>query len=283
LPDTDAAAPVRDLLARLDLVRHDTTVFEADPGGGRGRLFGGLVAAQALMAAGRTVETGQLHSLHAYFLRPGRYDAAILLEVDRIRDGRSFTTRRVVASQAGEEIFCLSASFAVPEAGMRHQEPMPAAPPGDPTSFPTWEQMRRRQGPRPGQESRNPLEVHVAAQSLPPEDSAERVVWMRFRAPLPDDPLLRAAALVYASDRTLVGTARLVAHHQLEGDLMGASLDHSLWLHHLPPLEGWLLYRSRCPVAEAARGLILGELYDEAGVRLASVAQEGLIRARRPV
>ena len=127
------------------------------------------------------------------------------------------------------------------------------------------------------------MEVHVAHQDQPPAGPAEAMAWMRFRGALPDDPLLRTAALVYASDRTLVGTARLAARHQLEGDLLGASLDHSLWLHRLPPAEGWLVYQSRCPAAESSRGLVLGEIYDETGVRLASVAQEGLIREARPV
>jgi acyl-CoA thioesterase-2 len=267
------------LLRRLDLEPAGTDAFLGDPGPGEGRLFGGLVAAQAVVAAGRSVEARMLHSLHAYFLRPGRH-ASIRFAVERIRDGRTFATRRVVAEQEGEAIFSLSASFTRPEEGISHQDPMPEAP--APEGLVDWEDHRARLlGDPAARRPDGPVEVRVCD----PDDLEGRPqpprkrIWLRARGALPEDPLLHAALLVYASDRTLLSTAAR-PHGLAWGRRRGASLDHALWLHHPARLDDWVLYVSESPAAHAARGLILGAMYTRAGLRLASVAQEGLIRVR---
>jgi len=275
--------PLAILLDRLDVETLDRDLFMGRPEpGGDGPLFGGFVASQAVITAGRTVERGFLHSLHAYFLRPGRHDLPIRYVVHRIRDGRTFTTRRVVAHQGGEAIFNLSASFAVPEEGIAHQSPAPEAPP--PETVPDWEDERARiLGASSKRRPDGPVEVRICdpddpdpSVKLPPK----RRVWMRPRGPLPDDPLVHAALLVYATDRTLLGTAAR-PHGLPWGHRIGASLDHSVWLHHPPRFDDWLLYASESPVAHAARGLIFGAMYDRRDRCVVSVAQEGLIRIPR--
>jgi acyl-CoA thioesterase-2 len=275
--------PLAILLDRLDVVTLDRDLFLGRPEpGGDGPLFGGFVASQAVITAGRTVERGFLHSLHAYFLRPGRHDLPIRYVVHRIRDGRTFTTRRVVAHQGGEAIFNLSASFAVPEEGIAHQSPAPEAPP--PETVPDWEDERARiLGDSSKRRPDGPVEVRICdpddpdpSVKLPPK----RRVWMRPRGPLPDDPLVHAALLVYATDRTLLGTAAR-PHGLPWGHRIGASLDHCVWLHHPPRFDDWLLYASESPVAHAARGLIFGAMYDRSDRCVVSVAQEGLIRIPR--
>ena len=288
----DAPTPIDDLCKRLEIEALDRDLFLADPGSGEGRLFGGLVAAQSVMAAMATVnvdERGEapasslLHSLHAYFLRPGRYDVPIRFVVDRIRDGRSFTTRRVVAHQAGEAIFNMAASFCRPEDGMSHQRAMPEVE--SPEGKPEWLTLRHRSlGLPEPQEFDNPIEVRVLDATEFEDDSPRdpvRSVWIRTRGKLPDDPDLHTATLVYASDRTLLGTAIKGAQGMPGKDFMGASLDHSVWLHHPICFDDWLLYSSVSPIAHNARGLIFGSLYTADGVQLASVAQEALIRNRR--
>ncbi len=268
------------LLRLFELTRIDDAHFEGDPGPGEGRLFGGMVAAQSVVAAGRTVESGQIHSLHAYFLRPGRHDVPLWFEVDRIRDGRTFTTRRVVARQGGEAIFNLSASFTQPEESIEHQDPAPEAPdPMDP-SLMDWESMRALLHDNPKlAKIKSPIEVKVCDTETPGEPQpARRRVWMRPRGPIPDDPVLHAGVLVYASDRTFLGTA--ARPHNAWRDVVPASLDHAVWFHHPPRFDDWLLYASHSPVAHNARAIILGGLFTRAGVRVASVAQEGLIRLR---
>ncbi len=256
----------------------------ADPGPGQGRLFGGLVAAQAVVAAGSTVEERALHSLHAYFLRPGRPGVPISLAVERIRDGRSFTTRRVVAEQEGAAIFSLAASFTRGEVGIEHQDPAPDAPPPD--GLPDWEDLRAQgRGDPSSRRPDGPLEIRACDPEDPRDPSAplppRKRVWMRPRGALPEDPLIHLAMLVYASDRNLVSTAAR-PHGLPWGQRRAASLDHALWIHAPVRFDDWLLYATESPVAWAARGLILGALYDRGGVRIASVAQEGLIRTRRP-
>lgn len=276
-----ARSPLAGLLRRLDLETRPGDRFEASPGRGAGRLFGGLVAAQAVVAAGRTVPGAALHSLHAYFLRPGRHGAPIHLDVDRIRDGRTFATRRVVARQGDEAIFNLSASFARPEEGISHQDPMPDAPP--PEGLPDWEDLRAA---RLGDGARRRRDGPIEVRDCDPDDPAgaprpaRRRVWLRARDALPEDPLVHAAVLVYASDRTLLGTAAR-PHGLPWGRRSMASLDHALWLHHPARLDDWILYASESPAAHAARGLVLGAMYRRDGVRVASVAQEGLIRVPR--
>jgi len=273
-------APLDELVALLGLEALDRDLFLGDPGRGEGRLFGGTVAAQSVMAASRTAPPErELHSLHAYFLRPGSHDAPIRFVVDRIRDGRSFTTRRVKAHQGGEPIFNMSASFKVPESGIEHQSEMPEAP--DPETVETWEDMRARLlGDESERRRESALEVRMVdplSTEPAPDGRAQQRVWMRLRGKVPDDPMLRTALLVYISDRTLLSTA-MRPHGLHWGRGMAASLDHAVWIHRPFSLDDWLLYASESPVAHAARGLCLGGFYTRDGSRIASVAQEALIR-----
>ncbi len=281
-PEMPTFAPLEKLIELLGLETLDRDLFLGDPGPGVGRLFGGTVAAQSVMAAGLTVEPErEFHSLHAYFLRPGRHDAPIRFVVDRIRDGRSFTTRRVKAHQAGEAIFNLSASFKVRETGIEHQSEMPEAP--DPETVENWEDMRARLlGEEVERRDESALEVRMVdpVEAKPNGGPARQRVWMRLRGDVPDNPLLRTALLVYASDRTLLSTATR-PHGMHWGRGMAASLDHAMWIHRPFLLDDWLLYASESPVAFAARGLCLGGFYTRDGVRIASVAQEALIRINR--
>jgi len=278
--DEALESPLEVLLGCLDLEALDADLFLGDPGPGEGRLFGGMVAAQSVIAAGRTVARDrQLHSLHAYFLRPGRHDVPLRFVVDRIRDGRTFTTRRVVAHQAGEAIFNLDASFALPEQGIAHQDPMPAAPP--PESLPDWEEVRAQMLRDPTLVgTRSPVEVRMCDPMTPDPSPARQRNWMRVRGTLPDDPLLHTAMLVYATDRRLLSTAAR-PHGIPWRERLGSSLDHAVWIHEPVRLEGWLLYTSESPVARSGRGLIFGAIHRPNGRRLASVAQEGLVRRRR--
>lgn len=274
IPET----PLDELLRSLDLEALDADLFLGNPGGGEGRLFGGMVAAQSVVAVGRTVAPERrLHSLHAYFLRPGRHDVPIRFVVDRIRDGGSFTTRRVKAHQAGEAIFNLSASFCVEEEGIAHQEPMPELP--GPEQFEDWEIVRERLEPD-GPHYHSPIEMRMIDPFGDGPSPPLQRSWMRVRGPLPEDPLLHTAMLVYASDRTLLGTAAR-PHAIAWKDRMAASLDHAMWLHEPVRLDGWLLYTSESPVARSAHGMIFGAIYTPDGRRIASVAQEGLIRRKR--
>jgi acyl-CoA thioesterase-2 len=277
------------LLECLALEALDRDLYLGDPGPGEGRLFGGMVAAQSVVAAYRTVADDRpLHSLHTYFLRPGRHDLPIRFVVDRIRDGKTFTTRNVVAHQGGEAIFNLAASFARTEAGISHQDAMPAAPP--PETLEDWELLRARALGLPEGQRDSAVEVRLG-DGYDFSDPDKRYEprqrnWIRVKGPLPDDPILHVAVLVYATDRTLLSTAAR-AHGLPWGKRMAASLDHAVWIHH--PIarggtlldEDWLLYASESPAAHAARGLIFGGVYTRAGVRIASVAQEALIRTAR--
>lgn len=272
--------PLDELLRCLDLEQLDADLFLGDPGPGTGRLFGGMVAAQSVMAVGRTVPEGRrLHSLHAYFLRPGRHDSPIRFVVDRIRDGRSFTTRRVKAHQAGEAIFNLAASFCVPEDGVEHQEEMPEAPPPD--GLKDWEEVRREMMPEMPHMT-SPIEVRMADPASNEPRPPRQRNWMRVRGALPDDPLVHTAMLVYATDRTLLGTATR-PHAIPWQERIGVSLDHAVWIHRPVELHDWLLYTSESPIAHGAHGTIFGAVWYPDGRRLASVAQEGLIRrVRKP-
>jgi acyl-CoA thioesterase-2 len=281
--ETRPQHPVDELLEQLDLESLDRDLYIASPTPGSGRLFGGLVAAMSVVAGGRTVEKGRdLHSLHGYFLRGGNHGAPIRFAVDRIRDGRTFTTRRVVALQGGEAIFNLSASFARPEKGISHQDPMPPAP--APEGLPDWEELRKERLRVPIYPHSRPVQVVACNERefLPGEcpGPAERQVWLRPRGPLPDDPLIHAAVLVYASDRTLLSTAAR-PHEKIPERSLYASLDHALWLHRAPRFDDWVLYAVNSPVAHAARGLIHGAMFKRDGTRIASVTQEGLVRVPR--
>jgi acyl-CoA thioesterase-2 len=284
VPTGEAAEqPVDELLRNLDLERLDADLYLGDPGPGEGRLFGGMVAAQAVTAAGRSVEPDRrLHSLHSYFLRPGRHDVPLRFVVRRIRDGRTFTTRHVTAHQAGEAIFDLSASFTLAEAGLAHQDPMPEVP--GPEGLLDWEEERARVlGDPSARRIDTPIEVKLCDGPL--SDAGEKSPasqrnWMRVRGRLPDDPLVHTAMLVYATDRTLLGTGAR-PHGLPWGKRMSASLDHAVWIHRAPRLDGWLLYTSESPIAQDGRAMIFGAIYTPDGLRVASVAQEGLIRVRR--
>ncbi|MGH9045039.1 MAG: acyl-CoA thioesterase [Acidimicrobiales bacterium] len=252
----------------------------------RERVFGGQVAAQGLMAAGRTVPIGGVHSLHAYFLRPGDPLAPILYEVDRIRDGRSFTTRRVVAIQHGEVIFNLAASFHVGEEGPEHQVDPPGVP--DPEGLPTLaerlEKWRAELGgwfdrPRPIDQRY----IGPVPWARPDGDvEASQRLWLRADGQLNDDPLLHACVAAYASDLSLYET--MLRPHRIrwgENSFMGASLDHCMWFHRPFRADEWLLYDTDSPVATGARGLAHGSFFDRSGKLVISVVQEGLMRVLR--
>lgn len=276
--------PLEKLLTRLDPERLDRDIFLGDSGRGEGRLFGGFVAAQSLVAAARTLEPsqGDIHSLHAYFIRGGRHNVPIHYTVDRIRDGRTFATRRVVAHQSGEGIFCLDASFTREEEGISHQEPMPAAPP--PEGLPNWDLIRADRNWDPERWARwSPIEILACdpeqARSLEP-GPATRQVWIRPRGELPEDSVLHAALITWASDRGLVSTAQR-AHGIPWNKAASASLDHAIWFHRKPHWDGWMLYSAWSNAAHSGRALIHGTMYAQDGTLMASVAQEGLVRRAR--
>jgi len=273
-------SPLERLIELLSLEPLDADLYLAETPQGEGRLFGGLVAAQAVMAASATAPRSDLHSLHAYFLRPGAHGVPIRFVVHRIRDGKTFTTRRVVAHQGGEAILGLESSFTLPEDGISHQDAMPEAPP--PEQVPDWEQLRAQMLHQPEAVRPQPIEVRTCDPDDPdekPQPPAKRV-WMRPVGPVPADRRIHEALLVYASDRTLLSTASR-PHGLPWGKRMVASLDHAMWLHRPARFDDWVLYASHSPVAHAARGLVFGAMYDRAGARIASVAQEGLVRIPR--
>jgi acyl-CoA thioesterase-2 len=241
-------------------------------------VFGGQVAGQALVAAGRTVEGRGVHSLHAYFLRPGDPHIPIVYEVDRIRDGKSFITRRVVAIQHGEAIFNLQASFHVDEPGLDHQVEMPEAPP--PESLPASHELKP---PAEGRLwARQPIDIRYVngpPWERPQADSGRQLVWIRADGTLPDDPVLHTCVVAYASDYTLLGSS-LVPHgvSYFRDDIMMASLDHAMWFHRPFRADEWLLYSQSSPSASGGRGLAMGAIFRQDGVHAVSVVQEGLIR-----
>jgi acyl-CoA thioesterase-2 len=280
-------SPVDDLIQLLDLEQIEVNIFRgAQPREVNldlQRVFGGQVAGQALVAAARTVDPDRrVHSLHAYFLRPGDISIPILYDVDHIRDGSSFTTRRVVAIQHGKAIFNLQASFHITESGFDHQLPMPDVPP--PESLPTAEQRWVDAGlgmvpPERGVDVRHVEEPSYVGAGTP---RFGQHVWIRAKAPLPDDPILHTCALVYASDLTMMDTTLLPhgeSHHGRQVQM--ASLDHAMWFHRPFRADEWLLYAVQSPSASGARGFAEGRIFDRAGNLVVSVVQEGLIRPRR--
>lgn len=283
------------LLDLLDLERIEEDIFRglsrptAVP-----RVYGGQVAAQALVAAGRTVPADRrAHSLHAYFLRAGDPGAPIVYTVDRIRDGRSFTTRRVVAVQHGQPIFHLSASFQTYEDGLEHQAAMPPAP--DPESLPTAAELLPRHADRfvdPSVVDRL-LETRAAVDlryvDAPPYATAGQVrearsqVWFRTVGKLADDPLLHVCLATYVSDMTLLDSV-LLAHGRggwASGDIVGASLDHAMWFHRPFRADEWPLYDQTSPSASGGRGLGQARIYTRDGDLAISVIQEGVMRVPR--
>lgn len=274
-------SPLDTLLSLLTLEALDRDLYLAQTPRGEGRLFGGLVAAQSALAASATVPHERaLHSLHAYFLRPGQHGTPIRFTVDRIRDGKSFTTRRVVAHQGGEAIFNLDASFCVAESGVAHQDARPEAPP--PEGLPDWEDLRAAMLHDTRAKRRQAIEVRVCDPDDPSgaAQPPNKRVWLRAIGPLPDDARVHEALFIYASDRTLLSTASR-PHGLPWGRRSVASLDHAVWLHRRARFDGWILYASHSPVAHDARGLVHGAMYDPNGARIASVAQEGLVRVPR--
>jgi acyl-CoA thioesterase-2 len=277
------------LLSILDLEPLEHNLFRGlSPQVGWQRVFGGQVIGQALVAAARTVEGRAAHSLHAYFMRPGDPAVPIIYQVERIRDGKSFATRRVVATQHGQAIFSMSASFQVAEAGFEHQIPMPAVPP--PEELPSEDDIKalllesapepvRRYWQRERALELRPVDLkhYVSRQPLAPAQQ----VWIRVNGALPDDPDIHRSVLAYASDMTLLDTA-LFAHGRsvFDRDLQVASLDHALWFHRPFRFDDWLLYSEDSPSASGARGFSRGQLFTREGILIASVAQEGLTRLR---
>jgi acyl-CoA thioesterase-2 len=283
------SSPLEDLVDLLDLEPIEVNIFRGtSPEEPRLRVFGGQVAAQALTAAGRTVERGLVHSLHAYFLRPGDIKVPILYEVDRIRDGRSFTTRRVVAIQHGEAIFNLSASFQVQEEGIEHQLPMPEVP--RPEELPTLSERLSEAGEDLSAWFDRPFPIEQRYVEQPPglggtsARTPHQRVWFRAAGSLPDDQLLHACVVAYASDLSLMDA--ILLPHEVRWDdpsFMGASLDHCMWFHRRFRADDWLLYDQDSPAAAGSRGLARGSIFTSEGTLVVSVVQEGLVRVgRRP-
>jgi len=247
-------------------------------------LFGGQVLGQALMAASRTVEERLPHSLHAYFLRPGSSELPVIYDVDPIRDGGSFTTRRVVAKQRGRAIFNMSASFQIQEAGFDHQADMPTGAIPDPESLKNTQQLAQEAGlVSPQHDQRRfmidfrPVDPYSYFNTEVRE--ARCMFWLRAQGEMSDDPLEHRSALCYASDMALLGTS-LQPHpiSLFDPHLMPASLDHAMWFHRDFRADEWLLYVTDSPSASGARGFCRGQIFTREGVLVASTAQEGLIR-----
>jgi acyl-CoA thioesterase-2 len=280
-------AAVDQLLEVLDLKQHDAVSFTGvSPQVGAQRVFGGQVAGQALVAAGRTVAPDRfVHSLHGYFVRPGDPTVPIDFTVETIRDGRSFSVRRSTAQQHGRTIFFMSASFQVVEQGLDHHSPAPADVPG-PEETPTVRDWLKRYPDRVAAFRSAPQAVDVRYVGVPgwvpPGDRApndQQRVWMRIDGSLPDDPLIHACALTYASDLSLLDSV-LSTHGEVwgPGGVIGASLDHALWFHRPFRADEWFLYDSSSPSAAGSRGLASGRMFTRDGRHIASAVQEGLLR-----
>ncbi|HEY7430803.1 MAG TPA: acyl-CoA thioesterase II [Streptosporangiaceae bacterium] len=275
------------LVGLLDLEQIELDIFRGrSPDDRRQRVFGGQVAGQALVAAGRTVPAERrVHSLHAYFIRPGDPAIPIIYIVDRVRDGRSFTTRRVSAIQHGKTIFTLSASFHHPEPGPSHAAPMPQVPAPESVA-PMVERLEKLFGaPAPDFFRNNPIDLRfigpltIEAQRDPSLRADHNLVWLRADGDLPDDPLLHVCLMTYASDMSLLDSV-LLRHglSWLDGRTSGASLDHAMWFHRPFRADRWLLYAQQSPASGGARGLARGEVFTQEGDLVVSVVQEALIR-----
>jgi acyl-CoA thioesterase-2 len=278
------------LIRQLDLERLEENLFRGQSTdlGGRS-VFGGQVIGQGLVAAERTIEGRAPHSLHAYFLLPGDVAAPIVYEVDRLRDGRSFSARRVQAIQHGRPILSMIASFQGAEGGSEHAMPMPDVPAPE-ALIPSAEQREAWLAeagpvhPRVAEALRRPRAfdfraVRPQSPLRPTPGEPRQEYWFRTVDRVPDDPRLHRCLLAYASDFTLIGAA-LRAHGRswYDPEMKVASLDHALWFHRPARIDEWLLYAQDSPSAQSARGLARGAIYDRAGRLVASVAQEGLMR-----
>ncbi|HEY2506697.1 MAG TPA: acyl-CoA thioesterase II [Streptosporangiaceae bacterium] len=277
-------------LLDLEPIERDIFRGRSPEGERRQRVFGGQVAGQALVAAGRTVPADRpVHSLHAYFIRPGDPTVPLIYLVDRVRDGRSFATRRVTTIQHGKAIFTLSASFHDREPGLEHHQPMPEVP-GPEEVEPARARLRRLRGHQPAEPERDyPIDIRYVGPL--PEEAAEdpslasdrSLVWLRANGDLPDDPLLHVCLMTYASDMTVLDTVLLAHGLSWSDDLtLGASLDHAMWFHRSFRADRWLLYSQDTPSASGGRGLGRGEVYTQDGELVVSVVQEGLLRVRKP-
>jgi acyl-CoA thioesterase-2 len=284
------SAAMQELLSILDLEKLEHNLYRGrSPKVNWQRVFGGQVIGQALVAAQRTVDPDRhIHSLHAYFMRPGDTTVPIIYQVERLRDGGSFTTRRVTAIQHGHAIFSLESSFQIDEKGLEHQIPMPRNVPR-PENLKTQRQLLDHAENVPDVVRRfwareRPLEIrpvtlehYTSRKKLPPEQN----IWIRTTGPVPADRAIQCAVLSYLSDMTLLDTATFPHGRAVfDPDLQVASLDHAMWFHRPHPLDGWLLYTQDTPSSSGSRGFTRGSLYGEDGTLIASVAQEGLIRLR---
>ena len=285
------SSAMQGLISILDLETLERNLFRGrSPQTGWQRVFGGQVIAQALVAAHRTVDADRhVHSLHCYFMRPGDPAVPIIYEVDRIRDGKSFTTRRVVAIQHGKAIFSLSASFQIDEPGLEHQIEMPEDLPRPETLTSAKELIESfidsvPESVRAYWERERPIEFkpvslahYTSREKLPPKQH----IWIRTTGPVPDNRPLQAAVLAYLSDMTLLDTS-LFAHGRavFDEDLQVASRDHAMWFHRPNALDDWLLYTQDSPNTSGGRGFTRGSIYASDGTLVASMAQEGLIRLR---
>lgn len=281
---------VEAFLDLLDLEAIEDNLFRGrQPATSLQRVFGGQVAAHALVAATRTVQPAfVVHSLHSYFLRPGDTAVPIVYDVEDVRDGRSFATRRVLARQHGRPIFAMTLNFQIPEDGLEHQDSMPEVPAPE-ECVDLAELFRARTG---GEEEWpkewGALEVRFAGNSRPggelhdPDRPAQARLWIRVAGALPEDPLSHTAAFTYASDMTLLGST-LVPHDVFISSpgMQAASLDHSIWFHRPFRADEWWLYDQHSPSASGGRGLAIARIFTQDGRLVASVAQEGLIRYHR--
>lgn len=303
------SAVLDELVTLLALERIEENLFRGQSQDlGWGTVFGGQVLGQALSAAVQTVgREREVHSLHAYFLRPGDVSKPIVYDVDRIREGRSFATRRVVAIQNGAAIFNMAASFQLREPGFEHQDAMPEAPPPERCPSDRERYLAREGEAGQGQDGKaprgkipallrerllapNPFEVRVVAASPALDDPfapavrpPARMAWLKTTDSLPDDPTLHPYLLAYASDYAFVTTA-LLPHgvSWLTPGMQVASLDHVMWFHRPFRVDQWLLHVMDSPSASGARGLVRGRIFTQAGELVASTAQEGLMRLRPP-
>jgi acyl-CoA thioesterase-2 len=281
---------VEELVDLLELERIDDNLYRGNqPHTSLQRVFGGQVAAHALVAANHTVDPAYVvHSLHSYFLRPGDVTVPIVYDVDPLRDGRSFVTRRVVARQHGRPIYFQTVSFQKHEEGLEHQDTMPEVP--APEDCPNIGDLFAERSPKHSAEWNREwaaLEIRWAGDSRPEGTldpavhPAQARLWIRVNGALRDDPLLHGAAFAYASDLTLLG-ATLVPHgiHIAAPTIQSASLDHTIWFHRPFRADEWWLYDQVSPSAQGGRGLAIGRVFTADGRLVATVAQEGLIRVK---
>ncbi len=281
---------LQDLVSLLDLEHLEVNLFRGQSRdlGGKS-VFGGQVIGQALVAASRTVERSVPHSLHAYFLRPGDMSQPIVYEVERLRDGNSFTARQVQAIQHGKPILAMIANFQKPETGLEHQAPMPDVPP--PEKLESLRDLYDRwidEVPELPERIYHSLTRELAIEFKPvnpwnplkPDSSpGQQALWFRAAGKLPDNPMLHRCVLAYASDFNLLSTAlRPHGKSWFANNMAVASIDHALWFHRDGRVDDWLLYSMDSPTAQDARGLSRGQIFDRKGRLIASVVQENLMR-----